>query len=173
MMTNILCAFGVVILAALIVPAFLSSQFSMSRSIEIQAPVGVVFSKLTNLNEYVKWNPFPESDPSNQTNVSGDGVGSFLVWKGNKTGEGKMTITNIEPQKKIDVKMEFFKPMTGEGMVHWILSAKSDSKTEMIWSFEQQLPYFNRYFGLIMESMMGKHFEKGLSNYKALIEAAK
>ena len=79
MMTNILCAFGVVILAALIVPAFLSSQFSMSRSIEIQAPVGVVFSKLTNLNEYVKWNPFPESDPSNQTNVSGDGVGSFLV----------------------------------------------------------------------------------------------
>ena len=69
--------------------------------------------------------------------------------------------------------MEFFKPMSGEGMVYWTLTPKAESKTEMLWSFDQQLPYFNRYFGLIMESMMGKHFEKGLSNYKALVEGSK
>ncbi len=173
MMKKIMSVVGVLVLIVLIVPVFLSSHFSMSRSIEIQAPVATVFSKLTSLNEYVKWNPFPEGDPTNQANVTGDGVGSYLVWKGDKTGEGKMTITKIEPDKKIDIKMEFYKPMSGEGMVGWITNAKSDSTTEMIWTFDQDLSYFNRYFGLMMDSMMGKHFEKGLQNYKALVEASK
>jgi uncharacterized protein YndB with AHSA1/START domain len=164
---------GLLILVVLVLPVFLSSHFSMSRSIEIQAPIGTVFSKLTNLNEYTKWNPFPEGDPTNQTNVTGDGLNSFMVWKGDKTGEGKMTITNIEPDKKVEIKMEFYKPMTSEGVVRWILNPKSDSTTEMVWTFDQDLYYFNRYFGLFMDAMMGKHFEKGLSTYKAIVEASK
>jgi hypothetical protein len=63
--------------------------------------------------------------------------------------------------------------MSGEGTVQWITNAKSDSKTELVWTFEQDFTYFTRYFGLVMESMMGKHFEKGLSNYKNLIETSK
>jgi uncharacterized protein YndB with AHSA1/START domain len=172
-MKKIFIVLGVVVLILLILPAFLSSQFSMARSIEIDAPVATVFSKLTDLNEYVKWNPFPEGDPTNTANVSGQGVGSNLVWKGEKTGEGKMTISSIEPEQKIGIKMEFYKPMSGEGMVYWLTRAKSDAKTEMTWTFDQDLTYFKRYFGLFMEAMMGKHFEKGLSNYKALVEASK
>ena len=173
MKKKILTAVGVLFVIILVLPAFLPSKFYMSRSVEIGAPIASVFSKLTDLNEYVKWNPFPEGDPTNQANVSGVGVGSYLTWKGQKTGEGKMTITNIEPEKKIGVKMDFYKPMSGEGMVYWITNAKSDSQTEMIWTFEQDLSYFKRYFGLVMDSMMGKHFEKGLSNYKSLVEASK
>ncbi len=161
---------GLVVIG-LIVPMFLSSHFSMSRSIEIEAPLPTVFSKLTSLSEYNKWNPFPEGDPSNQTTVTGEGVGSSLSWTGKKTGEGKMTVTNIEPNQKIDVKMEFFKPMTGEGVVHWLTREKSASVTELTWSFEQDLSYFNRYFGLMMDAMMGKHFEKGLLNFKTLVES--
>lgn len=164
---------GVLILIILALPVMLPSKFSMSRSIEINAPVAVVFAKLTDLNEYVKWNPFPEGDPTNTTDVTGMGVGSYLVWKGDKTGEGKMTIATIEPEQKIAIKMEFYKPMTGEGLVYWITKATSDKKTEMTWTFDQDLSYFNRYFGLFMEAMMGKHFEKGLVNYKTLIEASK
>ena len=172
-MKKILKVLGVLFVIALILPAVLPAKFFMSRSVVIDAPIASVFSKLTDLNEYVKWNPFPEGDPTNQANVIGAGVGSYLVWKGEKTGEGKMTITKIEPEKKIGVKMDFFKPMSGEGTVYWITNPKSDSKTEMVWTFEQDLSYFKRYFGLVMDSMMGKHFEKGLSNYKSLVEASK
>ncbi len=172
-MKNIFVVVGLVFLALLILPVFLPSKFSMARSIEIDAPVGTVFSKLTDLNEYVKWNPFPEGDPTNTADVSGEGVGSNLVWKGDKTGEGKMTIATIEPEQKIGVKMEFYKPMSGEGMVYWITKAKSDATTEMTWTFDQDLSYFSRYFGLFMESMMGKHFERGLSKYKTLVEASR
>ncbi len=172
-MAKILSIIGILILIALVVPAFLPAKFAISRSIEINAPLTDVFAKLSDLNEYVKWNPFPEGDPTNRTMVSGIGVGSFLSWKGKKTGEGKMTITNIEPKQKISIKMDFFKPMTGEGMVYWITNAKSETKSEMTWAFEQDLSYFNRYFGLMMTSLMGGHFERGLLNYKSLIEASK
>lgn len=169
-MKKFFVAFGVLVLVILVLPAFLSSKFSMSRSIEINAPVATVFTKLTDLNEYVKWNPFPEGDPTNKADVYGSGLGAYLVWKGDKTGEGKMTISSVEPEQKIGIKMEFYKPMSGQGMVHWITKAKSDAQTEMIWTFDQDLTYFNRYFGLFMEAMMGKHFEKGLSNFKSLVE---
>ena len=55
----------------------------------INAPANVVFTKLSDLNVYVKWNPFPEGDPTNQTNVNASGLGSFLTLKEEKTGEGK------------------------------------------------------------------------------------
>lgn len=172
-MKKIVSVIGVFVLILIIVPVFLPSHFSMSRSIDINVPIGTVFSKLTDLNEYIKWNPFPEGDPTNVATVTGSGVGSFLIWKGEKTGEGKMTIASIEVDKKIDVKMEFYKPMSGEGMVSWITNAKSESTTELIWTFDQDMNYFNRYFGLFMEAMMGKHFEKGLSNFKSMFETNK
>ena len=162
---------AVLILVLLIAPVFFPSKISMSRSIEIQASDASVFSKLADLNEYNKWNPFPEGDPSNQVNVSGIGMGSSLIWKGQKTGEGKMTIIGMEPNKKIDIKMEFFEPMRAEGLVHWITFAKSDIITEMTWTFEQDLTYFNRYFGIMMDAMMGKHFERGLASFKKMVES--
>ncbi len=109
-MKKLTATVGVLILVILMVPMFLSSKFSMSRSIEINAPVATTFSKLTDLNEYVKWNPFPEGDPTNQTQVSGVGVNSFLIWKGEKTGEGKMTISTIDPEKKSELKWIFINP---------------------------------------------------------------
>jgi uncharacterized protein YndB with AHSA1/START domain len=165
--------FAFLLVLLIIIPVILPSKFSLSRKIEITAPIASIFSNLTDLNEYEKWNPFPEGDPTNQTTVTGLGLSSYLVWKGNKTGEGKMTITGLDPNQKISVKMEFYKPMPGEGMVYWILKAKSESLTEMDWKFEQDLSYFKRYFGLMMESLMGKHFEKGLVNFKNLIETSK
>ncbi len=172
MLSKFLRIAAVLVLLILIIPIFLPSRFSMSRSIEINASADVIFSKLTDLNEYVKWNPFPEGDPTNQESVTGTGVGSYLTWKGEKTGEGKMMISNIEPNKKIDIEMEFYKPFPGQGNVQWLLNSKSDSATEMTWTFEESHSYFKRYFGLVAESMMGPHFEKGLKNYKEIIEGS-
>lgn len=170
MIKKILTVVGIIVFLILALPVILPSHFSMSRTIEINKPVNLVFSKLTDLNEYVKWNPFPEGDPTNTADITGSGVGSYLVWKGEKTGEGKMTIAGIEPDKKIAIKMDFYKPMSGEGMVHWITNQKSETSTEMAWTFDQDLSYFNRYFGLMMDKMMGPHFERGLENFKKMVE---
>lgn len=171
-MKKLFVSIATLLLILLITPIFLSSKFSMSRSIKINAPVANVFAKLIDLNEYNKWNPFPEGDPSNKTNIVGVGLDSTLTWNGEKTGEGKMTISNIEHEKVVTVKMDFFKPMKGEGTVLWITNQISSDQTELIWSFDQELSYFSKYFGLFMESMMGEHFERGLVNFKELLESS-
>ncbi len=69
-MKKVFLILGSLILMGLILPTFLNSNFKMSRSIAINAPIATVFSRLTDLHEYVKWNPFPEGDPTNQAEVS-------------------------------------------------------------------------------------------------------
>jgi uncharacterized protein YndB with AHSA1/START domain len=171
-MKKLLVVIAGILGVGLALPLILPSHFTLTRSIRINAPLDQVFQKLTDLNEYVKWNPFPEGDPTNTETVSGNGIGSSMIWKGEKTGEGKMTLANIELNKEITVKMEFYKPMAGEGEVYWRTQSLNEKETELSWVFEQNLPYFNRYFGLFAESMMGKHFERGLENFKKLIEDA-
>ncbi|MCC2679973.1 MAG: hypothetical protein K0R29_2549 [Pseudobdellovibrio sp.] len=161
----------ILILFGLYLPKHLNPHFAMSRSIKIKAPVSEVFKRLPDLNEYNKWNPF--ADSKQQSEVTGTGLNSSLSWKGGDSGEGKMTIVQIEQNHKIKINMEFYKPMKGEGVVWWIVVPTPDGNSELKWTFDQDLPYFSRYFGLFMDKMMGKHFEKGLMTYKTLVETSK
>ncbi|WP_063242414.1 SRPBCC family protein [Bdellovibrio bacteriovorus] len=161
------------VIVLLIAPVLMPAQYQLVRSIEINAPVSTVFPRLTDLNEFVKWNPFSESDPTSKTEVAGTGVGSTMTYSGEKSGEGKMTIVNIVQDKSVDVRMDFIKPMPGEAMAHWIVAASSDNATTLTWSYEQKLPYFKRYLGIMMDFMMSPIFDKGLQNFKSLVESAK
>ncbi len=52
----------------------------------------------------------------------------------------------------------------------WTTEAIEAGKTRMTWSMDQDLPYFQRYFELFMNGMIGKTFERGLSNLKRKVE---
>lgn len=160
----------VLIVILLYIPKHLNPHFSMSRSIVIKAPVSEVFKRLPDFNEYTKWNPFSEGDGTYKNEVAGVGVGSTMSWQGERNGSGKMTLKSLDPNHKIQINMEFYSPMKGEGVVNWMTVPTPDGFTEFKWTFEQELPYFNRYFGLVMDKMMGKYFEKGLMTYKAIVE---
>lgn len=166
MLKKILIVLGTLLAVLLVVPAFLSSQMHISRTIEIESTPMGVHTYLVDLNHYPKWNPFSESDPGSTNQITGSGVGSFLIWKGEKTGEGKMTITQIQPHQRIQLKLEFFKPMPGVAWIEWVTDEVSANSTRVTWSMDQNLPYFQRYFGLVMDGMIGTMFEKGLSNLK-------
>lgn len=161
------------VIVLLIAPVLMPAQYQLARSIEINAPLNAVYPRLTDLNEFVKWNPFSESDPTSKTEVVGTGVGSTMTYSGEKSGEGRMTIVNAVPDKSVDLRMDFYKPMPGEAMAHWIVAASSETTTTLTWSYEQNLPYFKRYLGIMMDFMMSPIFDKGLQNFKSLVESAK
>jgi len=81
-----------------------------------------------------------------------------------------MSITQIQPNQRIQLKLEFYTPMAGEALIEWVTDAIDANKTRMTWSMDQDLPYFQRYFGLFMNGMIGKTFDRGLSNLKKQIE---
>ncbi len=170
MLKKLLATLGGVVVLLLVIPVLLSSKMHVIRSIEIQSPAATVHTYLANLNDYPKWNPFSENDPTATNQINGTGVGSFLAWKGNQTGEGKMTITQIQPNERIQLKLEFHTPMAGEALIEWTTEPVDANRTRMIWTMDQDLPYFQRYFGLFMNGMIGKTFDKGLNSLKKQLE---
>jgi uncharacterized protein YndB with AHSA1/START domain len=170
MLKKLLTVVGVIVALLLAIPAVLSSKMQITRSIEIQSSPAAVHAYLADLNQYPKWNPFSENDPGSINQITGTGVGSALTWKGEKTGEGKMTITQIQPNQRIQLKLEFYTPMAGEALIEWATDAIDAGKTRMTWSMNQDLPYFQRYFGLVMDGMIGKTFDRCLGNLKKQLE---
>jgi hypothetical protein len=170
MLKKILTVFGGLVFLLLIIPVALSSKMQITRSIEIQSSSATVHTYLADLNQYPKWNPFSENDPGSTNQITGTGIGSVLTWRGEKTGEGKMTITQIQSPQNIQLRLEFYTPMAGEATIGWTTEAIEANKTRMTWSMNQDLPYFQRYFGLFMKGMIGKTFDRGLSNLKKQFE---
>ena len=170
MLKKILVAIGGIVLLLLVIPAGLSSKMRVTRSIEIQRSPADVHAYLADLNQYPKWNPFSENDPGSTAQVAGTGIGSTLIWKGEKTGEGRMTITQIQPNQRVQLKLEFFTPMAGEALLEWTTDAIDANKTHVTWSMDQDLSYFHRYVGLLMGGSIAKTFDRGLSNLKKLLE---
>ena len=170
MLKKILSVLAVIVVLLLLIPAFLSSKMRIERSIEIESSPAVVHAFLADLNQYPKWNPFSENDPGSTAQVTGSGVGSTLAWKGEKTGEGKMTITQLELNQRVRLTLEFYTPMAGEALIEWTTERVDANKTRMTWSMDEEFPYFQRYFGLMMKGAMGKTFERGLGNLKGKIE---
>jgi hypothetical protein len=60
--------------------------------------------------------------------------------------------------------------MAGEALIGWTTEAIDATKTRMTWSMDENLPYFQRYFGLVMNGAMVKTFDKGLMNLKRQLE---
>jgi len=58
----------------------------------------------------------------------------------------------------------------GEAIIGWTTEVIDGNKTRMTWSMDQDLPYFQRYFGLFMNGMLGETFDRGLGNLKKQIE---
>jgi len=154
----------------LIIPLFLSSSFTVSRSVEVDAPKDSVYAYLSDFNNFTEWSPWAKMEKGTlKYKVAGTGVGSTYSWEGNQIGKGKMTLTSLEPTV-INVKMLFIAPWEAEGQVQWIVEPVG-SKTKVTWNYSQgNLKYFQRYFNLTADKMMGGAFDEGLGYVKAGIE---
>src|SRR5687768_923374 len=153
MLKKIGVALVVVIAVLLVVPAFLPSKVHIERTAEYNAPASKVFGVLSDMNQFAEWNPWKEMEPSAKIEVAGQGLGSTYAWEGEKTGSGKMTVSSLTPDQNVQVKMDFYEPMSGNADVQWKIIPNSDQSSKVVWEMDQELPYLNRYFGLAMDKM--------------------
>jgi hypothetical protein len=73
----------------------------------------------------------------------------------------------------IKLDLEFTAPVDGTAKSEWQTEKISDTVTKVNWTFQQELPYARRYFGLLVAPMMGGTFDKGLQSLKYNVEAQK
>ena len=173
MLRKLLLIFAAAIAVLLVYAAFKPDTFRLSRSATIAAPPDKVFALVADLRQFNRWNPFAKIDP--QIVMTYDavtaGVGGAYAWKGPQAGAGRMQITEAVPAQRVTARLDFTKPFEARNVVDFTLQPQGTGTT-VTWAMHGPMPYLNRLVTVFfdMDKTVGKDFEAGLANLKALAE---
>ncbi|MFC3195322.1 SRPBCC family protein [Marinicella sediminis] len=154
---------------------FLEDKVQVTRSITIDRPAKMVFKSANSMHTFNEWSPWAKLDPNANYQFTGPthGVGSKMAWSGNEeVGSGNQTIIESVAHEKIKTELYF----DGQGDdPSWATIAIKDlgETSEVSWTFDVDFNgnVLGRYFGIMMERMLGPQYEMGLTNLKNLVEA--
>ena len=174
MIKKIAIVMVVIIAALLIYAATKPDTFRVERSTSIKAPPEKIFPLINDFHKWDAWSPWEKMDPAMKRTYSGaaSGKGAAYAWEGNsKVGQGRMEIVDTSPPSKIRIKLDFLKPFEGHNFAEFTLEPKGDS-TNVTWVMDGPTNYITKVISIFvsMDSMIGKEFETGLANMKAIAE---
>ncbi len=168
--------FGLLLL--LICTGFLlPATVSVSRSTDIKAQPDQVYQVLTDLTTYNEWMTWNQVDPAMKVEWGAvkKGRGASYKWFSShrQVGNGSLTITEAEPNKKVTTSMVFGEspePATAS----WTITPGNGS-TALTWNMTMNMGMnpIARWFGKLMKGMMEKDFDKGLAQLREKIESGK
>ena len=174
MFKKILLGVVVVIAAILIFAATKPDIFRVQRAASIKAPPEKIFALINDFKRWDAWSPWEKKDPAMKRTFGAttSGKGATYAWEGNKdVGEGRMEIAESVPPSKVSLKLDFMKPFEAHNTVEFTLEPKGEA-TNVTWAMQGPTPYFAKIIHVFMDmdSMVGKDFESGLANLKAVAE---
>ena len=155
-----------------IVGFMLPRQFRVERSMTMAASAEKIYPMVAEPKNWPKWGVWNQRDPGMKVEFSGpaSGVGAKWSWQSKSEGNGGMEFTAAEPNKQIVYKLSF--PEMGMESKGELSFAADGTGTKVTWTNEGEFGNnpFVRYFGLMMDGMVGKDFDGGLKNLKAIVE---
>jgi uncharacterized protein YndB with AHSA1/START domain len=174
MLKAILIVVVLVITAALIYAATKPNTFRVQRTVNIKASPDKVFEFVNDFHTWAAWSPWEKKDLAMKKTHSGpaQGKGAVLEWDGNKdVGTGRMEVLESVPASQIRIKLDFLKPFEAHNQAEFTLTPK-DGSTNVTWAMYGPQPFMMKVMDLVMnmDKMVGKDFEDGLANLKALAE---
>jgi uncharacterized protein YndB with AHSA1/START domain len=151
----------------------LPSHSHLERSIVINASPQQVYSQLTTFKNFTSWSPWAKLDPNTKYEYSGPdtGIGASMSWVSEKddVGSGKQTI--IEAVENQHVKSEmYFGGFEKPSYADFILTPEGEG-TKLTWTYDGDMEGFYKFFGLMMDTMLGPSYEQGLQSMKEMVEA--
>jgi uncharacterized protein YndB with AHSA1/START domain len=149
-------------------------HFRLQRAGTMKAPPGQVFAALSDFRRWALWSPWETKDPAMTRRFSGpaSGPGAVYEWEGNKeVGKGRMEIIEAVSPSALRIKLDFFEPFEAHNVAEFTLASGGNS-TEVTWAMHGPLPYMAKVMSVFcnMDRMVGKDFETGLANLRALTE---
>ncbi len=169
---TLLSAILIILILIVVVGLFIPTSYRVERSIVIAAAPEKIHEYVGDLKKWDDWTPWREEDPTIVVTRGGktSGVGASQSWVGDR-GDGALTITRDSPKEGIEYDMVF------DGGVYVCESAMvydtlRDGSTKVTWIMKGDMgtPVIGGYFALMMGSMVGEMFDKGLLNLKRSVE---
>jgi hypothetical protein len=150
----------------------LPAHVTVARSVVTNAPESAVFPYLANLHHFHDWSPWATRDPQLQLTYSGpeSGKGARVDWVSQvrSIGTGSMEITNADPNKTIELAVNF----NGvEGTSNFDISP-SGSGSKVTWSFgyDSGSSPVKRWKALALDGFVGAEYRAGLDKLKAKMD---
>jgi hypothetical protein len=174
MLKKIVLGLGALIALVLILAATKPKTFKVERKAVMKAPAAKVFAQFNDFHNWAAWSPWEKLDPAMQRTYSGakSGKGAIYEWKGNnKVGSGRMEITESPAPERIGLDLLFLMPFESRNTTVFSF-VKQGEGTEVTWTMEGPNNFFSKLMQVFMsmDKMIGKDFEAGLSNIKAIVE---
>lgn len=163
---------GIVVLAA-VIGLLLPAQFKVERSTEVNAPAPKVYGLIAAPREWTKWSVWSQRDPQMKLDYGGppSGKGAKWSWQSKSEGSGSMEFTEAIENAGVTYKLSFPEyGMESKGQLALTPTAKG---VRVTWTNEGEMGMnpINRWFGVMMDRMVGPDFETGLGNLKRVAEA--
>ncbi|CAN7629237.1 MULTISPECIES: SRPBCC family protein [Duganella] len=169
-------AIGVVVLILIVLglAAMQPDSFRVQRSIAIKAAPEKIQPLISDFHNWPAWSPWEKLDPAMKRTYSGapKDQGAVYAWEGDdKVGAGRMEITGLAQPTKVDIKLDFLKPFESHCLTEFALEPKGELTT-VTWTMSGPSNFMTKLMGLAvsMDKMIGKDFETGLANMKAVAE---
>jgi uncharacterized protein YndB with AHSA1/START domain len=174
MLKKILIALVVVVAGFAGFVALQPSHFKVERTATIAAPPANVFGHVNDLHQWQAWSPWAKLDPNAKIGFEGTpaGKGAALTWSGNdKVGEGRMVVTESQPNELVSIKVDFTRPFQGSNKSEFTFKPDGN-KTAVTWSMSGHQKFFEKAMCIVMngKKMIGDQLEEGLGNLKTVAE---
>jgi hypothetical protein len=174
MIKKIAAGVGLLLAVVLIMAATKPDNFSVRRSATIKSSPDKIVALVGDFHQWSSWSPWEHLDPKMERTFAGpaSGTGAVYSWKGNSdVGSGRMEITSLEPASKVAIKLDFLEPIASHSVTEFTVQPQGELST-VTWQMSGPMPFISKLMSVFtsMDSMIGKDFEKGLANLKAVAE---
>jgi carbon monoxide dehydrogenase subunit G len=164
----ILAVIALVVAIAAVRPA----EFRVARSTTVSAPPERILPLIGDFRRWTDWSPYEQLDPQMKKSYAGasSGVGAVYEWDGKKAGSGRMEILEVTPSK-VTIKLDFTKPMTAHNTAEFTVEPQGGA-TRLTWAMHGRNALMAKVMSLFisMDKLVGKDFETGVANLKAIAE---
>lgn len=173
MFTKILLVLVVIVALFLVVAYLVPREFTLSKSVVINAPREKVYEYIRFLKSQEKYSIWVMADPNIAMQYTGtDGaVRATSSWKSEmkNVGVGAQTITALVPNEKVTVEIRFEKPMKATNYADTTLEAVGE-QTKVTNTFYGSNKFPMNITNLFLDKMIGGDIQKNLENLKKIME---
>jgi len=168
---------GALVLLLILVSFFLPSTAHVERSLEMNCAPEAVFPLVNNLKNWDQWSPWHKKDSLMKKTYGNvfEGQGASYSWESehSQVGKGSLEFSKVNPNQLIKSKMFFMEG--GDAALGEFRFEKTATGCKVVWTMDADMskPFaIGKYFGLMMDGMVGKDFEQGLNELKRIGESA-
>ena len=164
-----------VIGAILAIASARPDTFQTARTARIGAPPERLFPLINDLRQMNTWNPYALRETGGTTAYKGaaSGKGAKFEFAGSKSGAGNIEIVDSSAPSDVVMRLAMVKPFKADNTVRFTLQPQG-AATDVTWAMSGRQPLLAKAMTLFIncDKMVGRDFEEGLANLKAIAERA-